>query len=329
MNHYENLDNIIVTGGAGFIGSHVVDALIEKDIAVKVFDDLSSGTISNLSKNIENKKFHFTKINLNNSELLNEITEDVKMVFHLAADPEVRTGFESPQVTYDKNILSTFNLLEGIRKKNVEQIFFTSSSVVYGEPETIPTSEEYGPLLPISHYGSSKLACEALISSYCHNYGIQSIIFRLANVIGQRSRHGVIWDFINKLQNNESELEVLGDGKQSKSYLHVTDCVEGFFHGIANIKKKVDVFNLGTSDRIDVLSIAKIVCDAMGLKNVKIKLSGGVENGRGWIGDVKKMHLDTSKMQKTGWIPKFSSSEAVKIAVKELVKEKMVNYPGQ
>jgi len=321
MNFSNELGSTIVTGGAGFIGSHLVDSLIDLDVEVNVLDDLSSGKINNLLKNKENKKFRFKKINIKNPEISKEFKEDIKTVFHLSADPEVRSGYDSPEISFDKNIQATFHLLETIRKSNVETILFTSSSTVYGETEIIPTPEDYGPLFPISHYGSSKLACEGLISSYCHNYGFKGIIFRLANVIGSRSRHGVIWDFIKKLQNDTKQLDVLGNGKQNKSYLHVEDCIEGFFKGLSNSTKNVDIFNLGNVDKIDVMTIARIVCSSLSLNDVNISPTGDEENGRGWIGDVTKMQLDISKLKKLDWKPKFSSSEAVKIVADELVMQ--------
>ncbi len=319
MNYKDKLGSTIVTGGAGFIGSQVVDSLINFDIEIKVLDDLSSGNMENLSKNKGNKNFNFKKMDIKNPEILKEFNTDIKTVFHLAADPEVKTGFESPKTSYEKNILSTFNLLEQIRKSNVETILFTSSATVYGEPNIIPTPEEYGPLLPISHYGSSKLACEALISSYCHNYGIKSQIFRLANVIGIRSNHGVIWDFVNKLRKNEKKLEVLGDGQQTKSYIHVSDCIDCFLFCLSRITKQVEVFNIGNYDKVNVMLIADVVCSTLGLKNVKIETIGGIDNGRGWIGDVKIMQLGIEKLKKMGWGPKFSSMEAVQMASNEIV----------
>ena len=311
----------LVTGGAGFIGSHVVDRLVHYGTEVRVFDNLSAGNISNLSAHNDNKKFHFIKKDLNGAESLSEPLKDVKTVFHIAAYPEVRTGFEHPEKSYQENIRNTFYLLEQIRKSDVETILFTSSSTIYGEPDTMPTPEDYGPLLPISLYGASKLACEALLSSFCHTYGIKGQIFRLANVIGSRSNHGVLWDFINKLRVNSRKLEVLGDGKQSKSFLHVSDCVDCFFFCLSASKKQVEVFNIGNDDKIDVTSIAKMVCNSMNLSDVKIETTGGVDNGRGWIGDIKVMHLEISKLKNLGWSPKLSSVEAVKLASQELLKE--------
>ena len=322
MINKKQLGSTLVTGGAGFIGSHLVDSLISLDVEVKVLDNLSSGIFNNLLKHKTNDKFHFHEIDIKSSEVYKEL-ENIKTIFHLAGDPEVRTSFESPEISFEKNIQATFNLLEGIRKSNVETIFFTSSSTVYGEPDVIPTPEDYAPLLPISHYGSSKLACEALISSYCHNYGMKSQILRLANVIGTRSKHGVIWDFINKLRKNYDKLEVLGDGQQTKSYLHVSDCVDCFLFCLSNLTKQVEVFNIGNYDKVNVMFIADTVCKALGLKNVKIETTGGIDNGRGWPGDVKIMQLEIEKLKKLGWRPKYSSVEAVQLASNEIIQETM------
>jgi UDP-glucose 4-epimerase len=318
----------LVTGGAGFIGSHVTDRLIEEGNKVKVLDNLSAGSLLNLSSHKDNKNFHFIKKDLNDSESLKETLKDVKTVFHIAADPEVKTGFEHPQISYKENIENTFYLLEQIRKSDVENILFTSSSTIYGEPDTIPTPESYGPLIPISPYGASKLACEALISSYCHTYGLNGLVFRLANVIGSRSNHGVLWDFLNKLRHDNKKLEVLGDGKQSKSYLHINDCIDCFFFCLTINKKQLEIFNVGNEDWVDVINIAKIVCNTMNLKDVDLVTTGGVDNGRGWIGDVKKMRLDISKLEKLGWRPELSSVEAVKLASEEIFNEHLVNIVG-
>lgn len=239
----------------------------------------------------------------------------------MAAYPEVSTGFENPILAYKENVENTFKLLELIRKSNVENLVFSSSSVVYGEPKNIPTSESYGPLLPISAYGGSKLACEGLISSYCNNYGINASIVRFANVIGSRSNHGIIWDFLHKLLKNNKKLEILGDGTQSKSYIHINDCVNGILVSLENSKEKIDVFNIGNNDKVDVKTIAKVVCNTLSLSDVKIEMTGGTSDGRGWIGDVKQMLLDVSKLENLGWISKLSSLEAVKLSSKEILME--------
>ncbi len=309
----------LVTGGAGFIGSYLVEKLISIGSDTKVVDNLTAGNLSNLAFCMENEKFSFEKMDLNDSNDFKKLLENVKTVFHLAADPEVRTGFDHPEKSFRENIQATFNLLEQIRKCDVERIMFTSTSTVYGEPNVIPTPESYGPCIPISPYGASKLAGEALISAYCHTYGINALIFRLANIVGFRSTHGAIWDFINKLKGDNKRLEILGDGKQSKSYLHVGECVDAMLICLTKVNNKIEIFNVGNNDEIDVMSIAKIVANRMNLENVEFITSGGLSDGRGWIGDVKKMNLDISKLLKTGWTPKLSSSKAVDLTVKDLL----------
>jgi len=317
----KRLDGItLVTGGAGFIGSHIVDTLVSNELQVRVLDNFCTGNISNL-KNSNSKNFELAKKDLSDLESLPDAFTDVKTVFHLAANPEVRTGFDHPEISFKENLQNTFNLLEQIRKADVQTLVFSSTAAIYGEPLIIPTPEDYGPLFPISPYGASKLACESLISSYCHNYGINGLIFRFANIIGSRSNHGVIWDFINKLKSDKNKLEVLGDGTQSKSYLHVSDCIDGFFFCLSKMNKVTEIFNIGNEDMIDVLTIANVVCNSMNLKDVKIKTTGGVDGGRGWKGDVKLMQLDISKLKKLGWIPKISSNLAVKKATNELIHE--------
>lgn len=313
--------NILVTGGGGFIGSHLTEKLVQEGNNVTVLDNLSTGHKSNLNFCLQKKNFKLIIEDLKNQNQVSEFLKDVDTIFHLAADPEVRTGFSNPSSAFEQNIENTYKLLENIRKSDLNQLVFSSSSVVYGEPEEIPTLETFGPLLPISMYGGTKLACEGLVSSYCHNYGIKGTIVRFANVVGSRARHGVIWDFIQKLRKNNEKLEVLGDGKQSKSYIHVSDCVSGLIFSAKNTKKNIDVFNLGNHDMINVLDIATLVCESMSLKNTEIVTVGGTKEGRGWIGDVKEMNLDISKLANLGWGPEESSRSAVKKAINELNHE--------
>ena len=311
----------LITGGAGFIGSHLAEKLNSLNVHVKILDNFSSGNTSNLESLSSKKNIEIINDDLNNLDNIPDLLKNIKTVFHFAAYPEVRTGFEKPEIAYEENIKNTFHLLELIRKSEVKHIVFSSSSVVYGEADLIPTPETYGPLLPISPYGGSKLACEGLISSYCNNFNIHGVMLRLANVIGSRSRHGVIWDFLNKLQINSNKLEILGNGKQTKSYIHVSDCIDGFLFSLINSKNKVDVYNIGNSDKIDVFEIGKIVCNTMNLSQTELKTKGGTIDGGGWIGDVTLMLLDISKLKNLGWKPHFTSRESVIKSSKELFSE--------
>ena len=312
---------VLVTGGAGFIGSHLVDTLMERGHEVKVIDDLSAGSLENIKRWLDNERFEFIKGDLREPGVCSEAVKGVEAVFHLAANPEVRIGAQSPELLYETNVLLTYNILEAMRRENVEYLIFTSSSTVYGDAKIIPTPEDYAPLEHISVYGGVKLAAEALISGYAHTFDIKSLVFRLANIIGERSNHGVIYDFINKLKANPEELEILGDGTQRKSYLHVSDTVEAMLYLFERFKEEgkiFDIYNLGSEDWITVKEIAEAVSKGMGL-NPKFRFTGGVDGGRGWKGDVKFMRLSIEKAKAKGWKPKMNSYEAVERTVKELL----------
>jgi UDP-glucose 4-epimerase len=314
----------LVTGGAGFIGSHLVDRLMQTGIFVRVVDNLSSGSLENVKAWIGNPRFEFIRGDLKELAVAHKSVEGVEVVFHLAANPEVRVGEVDPSVHFRENLLVTFNVLEAMREsKSAKVIVFFSSSTIYGEPEEFPTCEDYGPLLPISVYGASKLGCESLISSYCHMFGLRGVIFRLANIVGGRATHGVIVDFIQKLGRNPKELKILGDGNQSKSYLHVKDFVDAVFlafRSFLNDGKVVEVYNVGSFDQVDVKRIAEIVSEEMGLQDVKFKFTGGVDGGRGWRGDVKTMLLSADKLLSLGWRSKLNSEEAVRLSCRELLQ---------
>lgn len=301
---------ILVTGGAGFIGSHLVDRLVEEGKEVVILDNLSSG-VSFLNPDAE-----FIKVDLTDRLKLEDVfrKKDFSEVWHIAANPDVRIGSENPDEIYRNNILATYNLLEVMRKNNVDKIIFTSTSTVYGEAGVIPTPEDY-PTVPISIYGASKLACEALISSYCHTFDMKAWIYRFANVIGKRSNHGVIYDFIMKLRRNPEELEILGNGEQNKSYIYISDCIEAMFFGL-KADDRVNIFNIGSEDQIKVKRIAEIVCEEMGL-SPKFRFTGG---DRGWKGDVPVMLLSIEKLKAMGWKPRYSSEQAVRMAVRDLLE---------
>ncbi len=320
MSPSQDLERVFITGGAGFIGSHLVDRLCEMGKDVIVFDNLSSGTTENLKKWLGAPNFKFIRGDLLSPKEVIKSINGCDAVFHLAANPEVRVGSENPRIHYEQNVLATFNLLEVIRKVGCVKTFvFTSSSTVYGDAEIIPTPEDYAPLKPISTYGASKLAAEALISAYANTYSFNATIYRLANIVGLRSQHGVIHDFIKKLQENPKRLEILGDGTQTKSYLHVEDCINAILIGLEAGNERVRIFNVGSEDQIVVREIADIVCAKMGLKNVQYVFTGGVDGGRGWKGDVKVMLLSVEKLENLGWKPKLNSRQAVENAVSEIL----------
>lgn len=315
----------LVTGGAGFIGSHLVDNLMNKGWNIAVLDNLSSGSLKNIRKWLKNMQFKFMKGDLKNTADAQKAVRDVELVFHIAANPEVREGETNPSVHFEDNLVATFNLLEAMRKsKTAKTVILASTSTIYGEASVIPTPEEYGPLVPISLYGASKLGCEALACSYAYTFGVRTLILRLANVVGSRSTHGAIVDFIKKLQRNSERLAILGDGTQTKSYLHIDDCINSILHLTARFlrsEKRVDIYNVGAFDQINVRRIAEIVTELIKLRNVKFIFTGGVDGGRGWLGDVKNMHLSIKKLNEAGWKPKYNSEQAIRLATKSLLKE--------
>jgi len=310
---------ILVTGGAGFIGSHLVEGLLP-DNDVMVLDNFSSGRREFIAPHLNNSRFHLQEADLIDTIALEKALAGKDMVFHLAANPDVKLGAENTRVHLEQNVLATYNLLEAMRKTGVNRIAFTSTSTIYGEATEVPTPENYGPLLPISLYGASKLACEALISSYCHTFEMQSWIFRFANIVGERGTHGVLVDFIRKLRENARELEILGSGRQKKSYLEVKDCVRAMQYCVQHSDEQINVFNIGSEDSVDVTEIADIVARQMGLNDVQYCYTGGID-GRGWKGDVKVMLLSIEKIKKMGWTPQEGSVRAIETAVKALLKD--------
>lgn len=301
----------VVTGRAGFIGSHLVDSLVARGEDVVVIDSLSAGTRENLRSHLSSGSVRLIVCDLL-TDGWQEVFSGADRVCHLAADPDVRLSSVSPISQIQNNIVATFRVLEAMRTSSVGEILFTSTSTVYGDATVLPTPETYTPLVPISVYGASKLACEALISSYCYSYGLRGHIFRFANIIGARSGHGVIPDFIRKLSENPHELEILGDGTQRKSYLLVDECVDAMLFAAEKGNGQFNVYNIGSEDWIDVRSIADIVCREMGFNDVHYRFTGG---SRGWIGDVPKMQLSLAKLKDLGWSPRRGSPESVREAV--------------
>ena len=304
----------VVTGGAGFIGSHLVDTLVAQGNEVVVIDSLCAGRKETIARHIDSCDIRFVQADLL-SDGWQDAINGADRLFHLAADPDVRQSAVNPDPTMQNNIMATYRVLEAMRRYKVPELVFTSTSTVYGDAKVLPTPEDYAPLLPISVYGASKLACEALISSYCYSFGMKSWIYRFANIVGDRSGHGVIMDFIRKLKANPAELEILGDGKQVKSYLEVHECVAAMLFALRT-REMVNIFNIGSEDWIDVRSIAEIVTEEMHLTTTKFRFTGGE---RGWVGDVPKMQLAIDKIKALRWKPQVGSRESVRIAVRAML----------
>mgnify|MGYP001137403748 CR=1 FL=1 len=315
---------ILITGGAGFIGSHLVEALLAKNNEIVVLDNLSSGQINNIKQYFGVPSFRFFEGDVKRYHEWNTLFEGVGLVYHLAANPEVRLGEVDPEIHFDENLLATFRLLEAMRKSHAKIIVFSSTSTVYGEASVQPTPEEYGPHMPISTYGATKLGSEALVSSYCYTFNLRGLILRLGNTVGSRARHGVVPDFISKLRSSPNALEILGDGNQRKSYVHISDCVEAMLlltDRFLSSSKRFDIYNVSSPDQVTVRRIAEIVVEEMDRRGTRLEFTGGVEGGRGWPGDVKTMYLSIEKLADLGWKPRYTSEEAIRLATRELLAE--------
>ena len=302
--------NILVAGGAGFIGSHLIDRLLAAGHRIVCADKLIMG-----KQNIEHLKlepaFKFYDCELADQESVHRIFEEnqIDAVYHLAANSDIQKGGIEPSIDFNDTFLTTRTLLEGMRKANVNKLFFASTSAVYGEMLDVELTETTGGLMPVSYYGGAKLASEALISSYVSMCDMSVVIFRFPNVIGPRLTHGVVFDFIKKLNKNPHELEILGNGTQCKPYIYVLDLVEAIVQLTKDFKTGEIVFNLSVnSEGTTVTRIAEIVVEELGLKDVKFAYTGG---DRGWKGDVPRFKYDISKVLSTGWTPKYTSDEAV------------------
>ena len=308
---------ILITGGAGFIGSHLADKLLEENNEITVFDNLSLGRLENIETAIKNPDFKFIQGDILNKKELFDVFKngDFDVVFHMAANSDIAKSHKNPDVDFDNTLSTTYNVLLAMKEYNVKNIVFASTSAIYGEAN-VSVGEDFGPLFPISHYGASKLASEAYISSFCENYGFKAWITRFPNVVGERATHGAIYDFINKLRKNPNELEVLGDGTQIKPYLYVKDLVEAIILVWKNTNEKINYFNLGVESRTTVKKMAEMVIEEMNLE-AKIKYTGG---SRGWIGDVPQFSYSLDKIHSLGWSAKVTSDEAVRKSIQYILE---------
>ena len=306
--------NILITGGAGFIGSHLDDALIARRHQLTIVDNLVLGRKENIEHLIGNPNFRFIEADLLDMPKMREIFAEGKfdMVYHLAANSDIQKGGKDPMVDYNLTFNTTFNVLQLLKEFEIKKFFFASTSAIYGETYDV-LNEDYGPLKPVSNYGAGKLASEAFISAFSSTYGIQTWITRFPNVVGERFTHGVIYDFIKKLRNNPEELEVLGNGEQCKPYVYVKDLVEAILYVIDHASEKYNVYMIGSDSRTKVKEIAAMVIEEMGL-NAKIRYTGG---DRGWVGDVPEFRYDLTKINKLGWTAPHNSNESVRLAIQK------------
>lgn len=294
-----NKKHIFITGGAGFIGSNLAARLNQRN-KITIYDKKNGEDLLDFSK-------------------LKKAMKNHDLVFHLASNPDIAKSEKYPRLDLDQGIISAFNVLEAVRQNNIKNIAFASGSGVYGDQGVSYTKESFGPLLPVSMYGASKLAVEGLIAAFCHIYDMQAWIFRPANIVGRRQTHGVGYDFIRKLKDDPKNLQVLGDGSQSKSYLYIDDLIDALILVIEKSNEKVNLFNVASDTFIDVKTIAQITIKEMGLKNVKLHFG---TDSRGWKGDVPKVRMDTSKIKKLGWKAKLNSKEAIRKSIKDLLNKK-------
>ena len=307
----------LVTGGAGFIGTHLVERLLKEGHEVIAVDNFTLGKKENVTKFEDNPKYKFYEIDIDNNEKFCEElkNEKIDIVYHLAANSDIQKGGKNPSVDYGDTFMTTRGVLELMRRNEIKNLFFSSTSAIYGDEHGKLLTEELGGLLPISYYGGAKYASENFISCYSYMNDFNTMIFRFPNVIGPNLTHGVIFDFSKKLEKNPNELEILGDGTQTKPYIYVLDLIDVIMLMTKKIAKGVTIYNIGVEDATSVTRIADIVCEELGYKDVKYNYTGG---NVGWKGDVPKFQYDLSKIHNEGWTAKYTSDEAVRETVKAL-----------
>jgi UDP-glucose 4-epimerase len=313
-----------VVGGAGFIGSHLVDKLVERG-PVTVFDDFSIGQREWIAGHVDAHRVELVDADaIELHSLVDAMRRHApQAVFHLVANPEARSGLDRTRLDLEQGTIVTYNVLEAMRRCDIKRVVFASSGTVYGDTQSVCREEDLG-CLPISLYGASKLAGEAMMSAFVECFGLQAWVFRFGNVVGPRGTHGAALDFLRKLKEDSKELEVLGDGKQSKPYLHVSDCVEGMLFGFDNAKKPLNIYNLAPPDVTTVARIAELCVAASPTPNAKIRYTGGK---RGWPGDIPRSRMAPAKLSALGFGVNLTSDDAVQRAVSELAQEVFDSAP--
>lgn len=313
-----------VTGGAGFIGSHVVDLLVSAGCAVTVYDNLSLSTDQYIARYVKEGKITFYQRDVLDLEALTASMANHDIVWHLAANTDIPGGYTRHRSDLDNDVIATWNVLEAMQETGIRDILFPSTGAVYGEGIRGTFSESSGPLLPLSLYGAGKISAEAFIAAYCSLFGLHAWVFRFGNVIGERTTHGILYDFLAKLRKDPTTLEVLGTGIGEKNYFLVEECI----HGMLYVWKRVPtgpfpfLVNLGTDSTSRIMDIADIILDELGLRTVEFRFTG---SARGWPGDQPVVLLDMTKIHELGWRAQHTSDEAVRIAARRMLgKERFV-----
>ena len=305
-----------VTGGAGFIGSNMVDRLLsEPENEVIAYDNFSTGRKEFLEDALKNDRFTLVEGDTLDLDALTNAMKGCEFVFHFAANADVRMGCEHPRKDLEQNTIATYNVLEAMRANDIKKIGFSSTGSVYGEAEVIPTPENAPFPIQTSLYGASKLACEGLLAAYAEGFDYTAYIFRFVSILGERYTHGHVFDFCKRLKDDPDHLHILGDGHQKKSYLYVKDCMEAILTVVRNAKEKVNIYNLGTDEYVEVNDSVRFICGKLGVAP-DLTYAGGE---RGWIGDNPFIYLDTRKVRSLGWTPKASIEDGVVKTVEYLM----------
>jgi UDP-glucose 4-epimerase len=312
-----NLKNkkILVFGGAGFIGSHLAERLIQEGASVTVYDNLKTGRTSNLAKVSQHPNFRFIQADVSGRKQVEETVPGHEIIFHFCDDSDIRTAAEHPDTYMEQNIMGLFYVLEAMRRSGIRTILFPSSTTVFGEITDPPAGELSGPMKPLNIYGGAKLAAEGLISAWAHTYDFRALVFRFVGIIGGRMDHGVVHDFVRKLQKDPTQMEILGDGTQRRSFVLVDDCVDAMLVALAKTTENYRLVHIGNVDQIPINDVAEVISQAMKLKNVKLNRTGGKV---GWKGDVTSNFIATETLTAWGWKPPRSSREAVLEAARRL-----------
>ena len=320
MNSFLNYKTVFVTGAAGFIGSSLVDRLLAGGQKVIGYDNLSTGLPKFIDRARQNANFVFHEADLLDIKRLTEAMRGCDIVFHFAANADVRFGLDHPRKDLEQNTIATFNVLEAMRANGIRNVAFSSTGSVYGEAHIIPTPEDAPFPIQTSLYGASKLAGEGLIASYCEGYGMRGWIFRFVSILGERYTHGHVFDFYRKLLADPACLQVLGNGQQRKSYLYIQDCIDAIFHALAYAQEKVNIFNLGTDEYCEVNDSIHWITSRLGV-SPKLEYAGG---DRGWVGDNPFIYLDIRKIQALGWTPKLTIRTGIERTLDWLIDNRWV-----